>query len=199
MKPLGFVISLTISTLLWGINKYNQNQVAKPVIGNDNISDKKTPPNQSTDNILRIKTRLEYVEQLLRQKDVSHLPLTLRNKREYVLDMLHAYRTSEVLSQKHEQGNQAQLSVLGYLIERTAAKRILEQMNQKYQYEKFLATDDQLINDWIVGNGLSKEECAMIQPTYKPMHFTKTKSTITSIAFEGPGQLLTKTICTDQK
>jgi hypothetical protein len=198
MKPLVFVISLTISTLLWGFNKYSQNQVAKPVIGNDDVSDKKTPSKESTDNILRIKTRLEYVEQLLRQKDVSHLPLALRNKREYVLDMLHAYRTSEV-SPKHEPGNQAQLSALGYLIEKTAAKRVLEQINQKYQYEKSIAAGDQLINDWIVSNGLSKEECAMIQPTYKPTDFTKAKYTITSIAFEEPDQTLIKTICTDQK
>jgi len=55
---------------------------------------------------------------------------------------------------------------VGYLVEQTSGRTVAEQINAKYKYEFLLNMQDETLENWIAASGLTKEECAMIQPQY---------------------------------
>ena len=57
-------------------------------------------PNENTNEILRLQTHLSYVEELLSQKDVSHLSDEQKTNRSYILQTLHQYWTNGVFTKK---------------------------------------------------------------------------------------------------
>ena len=134
-------------------------------------------PNKNTDNYLRVVTHLEYVETILRKKDISSLTKEQRNKREALLDLLHEYWTNGVFPKNYDYTDQRKpcfidkdgnICAVGYLVEQTTNRETATKINDKYKYNELLDMEGQLINDWVKTNGLTKEECAMIQPTYGP-------------------------------
>ncbi|HYK47869.1 MAG TPA: hypothetical protein VEV83_21980, partial [Parafilimonas sp.] len=134
-------------------------------------------PDARTDEDLRIRTHLEYVEDLLRHKDVSNLSPELRQKRKHSLDLLHDYLTTGVFPRNYDYKDRRKpcfidkdnrICAVGYLIEHTAGRRFAEDINNKHKYDAILAMNDDMVDSWISSSGLSKEECAMIQPTYGP-------------------------------
>jgi len=52
------------------------------------------------------------------------------------------------------------------LVEQTAGREVAEKINEKYRYENLMAMNDPLDDEWIAASGLTKRECAMIQPAY---------------------------------
>jgi len=60
------------------------------------------------------------------------------------------------------------ICAVGYLIEKTAGRHVAEEINSKFKYDYLLAMNDETVDNWIMTSGLTKEECAMIQPTYGP-------------------------------
>src|SRR5690606_8014938 len=58
------------------------------------------------------------------------------------------------------------ICAVGYLVEQTAGREVAQKINEKYQYENLMAMNDPLIDDWVAESGLTKRECAMIQPAY---------------------------------
>lgn len=132
-------------------------------------------PNVTTDANLRIQTHLAYVEKLLRQKDVSSLSPTLQTKRIHLLDLLHDYWTRGIFPRNYDYKDQARpcfidkdgtICAVGYLIEQTAGRKAAEIINSKHKYDRINEMKDKMVDDWISNSGLTKEECAMIQPQY---------------------------------
>ena len=134
-------------------------------------------PNNETDENKRLQTHLNYVEKLLRRKDISSLTKNQKQNRHKMLDLLHEYWTAGVFPKNYDYPNQripcfidkdGNICAVGYLIERTSGRQTAEKINSKFKYEYLLAMNDQKVDRWVQSSGLTKEECAMIQPTYGP-------------------------------
>ena len=134
-------------------------------------------PDATTDENLRIKTHLEFVENLLRQKDISNLTAKQQKKRNHILDLLHDYWTAGIFPRNYDYADQRKpcfidkdgsICAVGYLIEQTSGRQVAEQINSKHKYEKIFEMNDVAVDNWIAQSGLTKEECAMIQPGYGP-------------------------------
>jgi hypothetical protein len=178
MKTLFLILTLTIGSK--SIDKatptFDRSQAVNPLIGDISYEKKfGCKPNSLTDNFLRIQTHLEYVEGILRKKDVSHLSVTLQKKRTNILNKLHQYWTKGIFPKNYDYPNQRKpcfidkdenICAVGYLIEQTTSRQVAESINENYKYDYLLDMDDAVIDQWIVSNGLTKQECAMIQPTY---------------------------------
>jgi hypothetical protein len=172
-----FYLSLICIATFFGCNQVpaSNTQSVNAVIGDQSFIEKYGhQPDATTDNTLRIKTHLEYVEGILRNRDISNLPSALQEQRNHLLDVLHNYWTKSVFPTNYDYTERKpcfidkddNICAVGYLIEQTAGRKVAEEINRKFKYEELLAMNDQNIDDWIVNSGLTKEECAMIQPTY---------------------------------
>ncbi len=147
-----------------------------PVLGDISFEKKfGHKPAASTNNELRIATHLEYAENLLRQRETPNLSTALKEKRNQILDLLHQYRTNGVFPKNLDYPEErkpcfidkdGRICAVGYLVEKTASREAAESINEKYKYEELLAMNDKTLDDWVAASGLTKEECAMIQPTY---------------------------------
>lgn len=156
----------------------DKSQVVNSIIGDISYETKfHAKPDIFTDEKLRLQTHLEYVENVLRQKDVSHLSTNLRKKRAIILDKLHEYWTNGIFPKNYDYKGQRRpcfidchgnICAVGYLIEQTTSRQVAENINDKFKYEYLLNMNDAVIEHWIESNGLTKQECAMIQPNYGP-------------------------------
>ena len=152
-------------------------QTINPIIGDLSFIQKfGHAPDETTNEDLRIKTHLEYVENLLRQKDVSDLSPSLREKRSHVLDLLHDYLEAGIFPRNYDMSEfrkpcfidkDNRICAVGYLVEKTAGRATAERINKTHKYDKIFEMHDAIIDEWIATSGLSKKECAMIQPTYQ--------------------------------
>lgn len=133
------------------------------------------PPDASTNEDLRIRTHLEYVETHLRSRDCSDMPAELRARRAQLLDLLHEYRKRGVFPRNRRYidrrvpcfiDDDGRICAVGYLIEQSVDREAAEGINKEHKYERLLEMNDTAVDEWIVWSGLSKEECAWIQPEY---------------------------------
>ncbi|WP_317899775.1 hypothetical protein [Aurantibacillus circumpalustris] len=153
-------------------------QTINPIIGDISfISKFGVKPNPSIDEDLRIKTHLEYVENLLREKDISGLTAEQKQKRNQALDLLHNYWNAGIFPRNYDYREERKpcfidkdgaICAVGYLVEQTAGRQTAEKINNDHKYDKILAMKDRTVNNWIESNGFTEQECAMIQPTYGP-------------------------------
>jgi len=176
MKQIFFL--LVIALVAAGCDfKHDENlQTTNAILGDRGFEIKYGfKPDRHTGEVLRIRTHLEYVEALLRNRDVSELPLALREKRRMLLDRLHEYYLAGNFPSNYDYPGQRtpcfidkneRICAVGYLVEKTAGRRVAEQINSKHQYEKIMDMKDPMLDEWIDASGLTKMECAMIQPSY---------------------------------
>jgi hypothetical protein len=68
------------------------------------------------------------------------------------------------------------ICAVGYLVEQTTSRKVADDINSKHKYDEVLAMNDQVVDNWVLTSGLTKEECAMIQPTYGPAMVTTSNS-----------------------
>lgn len=124
---------------------------------------------------LRIKTHLEYVYELLKNKNVSYLPPELFSQRMLLLEFLHEYLQAEIFPHNYDHNDQrvpcfidrdGRICAVGYLIEKTSGRQTAEQINSEHKYDLIMEMNDEAVNTWIRTSGLTEEECAMIQPSY---------------------------------
>lgn len=134
-------------------------------------------PTKETDETTRIQTHLKYVEKLLRNKVISSLTAKQKENRKKMLDLLNEYWTAGVFPKNFDYPDQripcfidknGNICAVGYLIEQTESRQVAEEINSKFKYEYLLAMNDPKIDSWVQASGLTKEECAMIQPAYGP-------------------------------
>ncbi|GAB2799819.1 hypothetical protein GCM10027275_52300 [Rhabdobacter roseus] len=180
MKASKFILTIFVLTILASYNrKTNENnQTVNAVIGD--ISYLQTfgqQPTNETDENKRLQTHLMYVETLLRNKDVSSLTVEQKENRFKNLDLLNKYWAAGMFPKNYDYPDQripcfidkdGNICAVGYLIEQTAGRQVAEEINSKFKYEYLLAMNDQTIDRWVQASGLTKEECAMIQPAYGP-------------------------------
>lgn len=178
MKNLKIIFTLTVVTLFLGFNKssVDKSQMVNPLLGDISYESKfGHKPDATTDNNLRISTHLEYVENLLRNKDVSDLSADLRTKRTHLLDLLHNYWTNGVFPKNYDYTDQRKpcfidkdgtICAVGYLVAQTTSRQVADDINRKHKYDELLAMNNSTVDNWVSASGLTKEECALIQPTY---------------------------------
>ena len=147
-----------------------------PVIGDISFTSKfGIMPSDITDENLRISTHFEYVLDLLRQKDVSNLSPEQMASRAQLIELLDEYRCAGKFPRNYDYVGERKpcfidkdntICAVGYLVEQTVNRQTAEYINSKFKYEEVLGMHDDVLDKWISTSGLSKEEVAMIQPTY---------------------------------
>ena len=180
MKNLTVIITLTFVILFFGFknSSVDKSQMVNSVLGDISYESKfGHNPDISTDNNLRIRTHLEYVENLLRKKDVSNLSVELKIKRNHLLDLLHDYWKNGIFPKNYDYSEQRKpcfidrdgnICAVGYLVEQSTSRQVADAINNKHKYDELLAMNNSTVDNWVLTSGLAKEECAMIQPTYGP-------------------------------
>lgn len=180
MSTSKLLLIIFSATIIAGCNRMTNelDQSVNMVIGDISFSETYgTLPNTETDENLRLQTHLRYVEKLLRSKDVQNLTIEQQENRRKMLDLLKEYWTAGVFPGNYDYPDQripcfidkhGKICAVGYLIEQTAGRKAAEEINSKYKYEYLLAMNDPTVDSWIESSGLTKEECAMIQPAYGP-------------------------------
>ncbi len=172
-RKLGFY-SLGLMVLL---SLSSTSQTVNPVIGDESYLETFAElPQAKTNNELRVKTHLKYVEQMLRSKDVSHLNAELQAQRTYLLNLLREYYQRGKFPENHHASGERKpcfidddgtICAVGYLVEQTAGRQTAEALNKEFQYEEILNMNSPILDTWISESGFTKEEIATIQPTYE--------------------------------
>jgi len=180
MKNLTIILTISVATIFLAFNKtlVDKSQLVNPILGDFSYESKfGHKPDATTDNNLRIITHLEYIENLLRSKDVSNLSAELKTKRKHLLDLLHNYWTNGIFPKNYDFADQRKpcfidkdgtICAVGYLVEQTTSRQVADEINSKHKYDELLAMNNQIVDKWVLTSGLTKEECAMIQPAYGP-------------------------------
>ena len=132
-------------------------------------------PTAGTNDDARVQAHLAYAEQLLRHAPTTGLSPALAGQRTQVLDLLHRYWVAGVFPRNFDYPGQrrpcfidrdGRLCAVGYLVAETAGRPVAERINQAHQYELIADMRTPALADWVKTSGLSKAECALIQPTY---------------------------------
>lgn len=130
---------------------------------------------QGSDEVTRIQTHLSYVENLLRQKDVSHLSPELQAARKQHLDNLHQYWTSGQFPSNYDYpgirrpcfiDKKGTVCAVGYLVVQSGHQKEAEYIAQVANYDYLEDMKIPALDEWVASSGFTKEECAMIQPAY---------------------------------
>lgn len=188
MKTSKLILAILVLAILAACNRKSNEigQTVNAVIGD--ISFLETfghLPTKESDENLKLQTHLRYVEELLRNKDISSLTERQKENRLKMLDLLKDYWTAGVFPKNYDYPDQrmscfidknGRICAVGSLIEQTAGRQAAEEINSKFKYDYLLAMNDQAVDSWVETSGLTKEECAMIQPTYGPSPNDKTIS-----------------------
>ncbi len=201
MKTTLLLIVLTFLLNTQQAFSFDGNVNINPIIGDASFSYfYKQQPNFFTNENERIQTHLKYVELILRNKNVSNLNSSLLNNRKKMLDYLHNYweankfPVNEKYTNKRTPcfiDNNGTICAVGYLVEQSAGRKTAEYINNKFQYNFINEMQDATLTNWITNSGLTKEEYAMIQPSYYPSpspnnnYILSKKEAITTGIFSG--------------
>lgn len=185
MKAFKLILMILVVAIFASCNKNanNADQLVNPVIGDISFVETfGTNPTSETNEDERVQTHLKYVEEKLRSREVSNLTEEQQENRLKMLDLLNDYWTAGVFPRNHDYPDKRvpcfidkdeRICAVGYLVEKTISRQAAEDINSKYKYEYVLAMNDPKIDDWVASSGLTKEEYAMIQPTYgEPIYIT---------------------------
>ncbi|MBJ6109321.1 hypothetical protein JAO73_09875 [Hymenobacter sp. BT523] len=132
------------------------------------------PTTASTDDE-RVQAHLAYAERRLRQQPAVGLSPALAQRRARLLDLLHRYWVAGVFPRNydHPEGRRpcfidrdGRLCAVGYLVAETAGRPAAERINQVHQYDLIADMRTPVLADWVKTSGLTRAECALIQPTY---------------------------------
>lgn len=180
METLKLILTILALTILASCSKKSNetDQTVNAVIGDYSFMETfGQQPTIETDENVRLQIHLKYVEQLLRSRDISLLSKEQKENRLKILSLLNEYWKAGVFPKNYDYPDQrvpcfidkdGNICAVGYLIEHTAGREVAEAINSKYKYEYLLAMNDQTIDRWVQSSGLTKKECAMIQPSYGP-------------------------------
>jgi hypothetical protein len=179
-------ICVVIMMLSLTSSAFSQNKLCaiNAVIGNESfIQTFGKPPDHSTNEVLRIQTHLMFVEQMLRNKNVTGLTKKQKRNREKALNLLHEYWLNGVFPSNYDYPEERKpcfidrdrkICAVGYLVEKTEGRNVAEKINAEHQYEFIEEMNESIVAEWANEYGLSLEECAMIQPTYGGLPTEKT-------------------------
>jgi hypothetical protein len=120
----------------------------------------------------RVTQRLEYLESLLRVRDVSGWPTELRNERMKNIQRLHDYRVQGAFPINYDHPEQqlpcfldrdGNLCAVANLIAQSEGMELVEKINQRYQYATVAEMALPELDAWIAGSGLTRDEVITIQ------------------------------------
>ncbi len=197
LRTFFFPLFLLFLTACSDNRQLTSNNHINPLIGDVSYEKKfGRLPGESTDEKTRIQTHLEYVEMLLRKKDMSNMPQAARNKRNNLLNLLHEYHLAAKFPANYDHAERrpcfidrdGNICAVGYLVEKTAGRSLAEKINQQYKYDNIADMKTPELLAWVETSGLTAEECAMIQPTYgwhKPDNYVPDKMGIATAAWSG--------------
>lgn len=178
MKRLTFSFSVLTLVFIWIYHTAatDYNPAINSVIGDISYVKKFGHlPATGTDENLRIKTHLAYAEMLLRSNEYLSLDPETRLKRETLLGHLHDYWVAGIFPRNYDRKNErspcfidkeGNICAVGYLVEKSAGRQMAENINKEFKYSKIADMNSALLAEWIADNGLTKEEAAIIQPSY---------------------------------
>jgi hypothetical protein len=176
-KSLIYMFIMVATVLSCGKTKMDYSKSVNAIIGDVSFIEKfGFAPDENTDENLRIRTHLEYVENMLRGRDISSWSEERKQSRARMLDYLNDYWTNGQFPNNYDHSERrpcfidvdGNICAVGYLVEQSAGRENADYINGKYKYEYLLAMNDPKIDKWIESSGLTPEECAMIQPQYWP-------------------------------
>ena len=132
-------------------------------------------PAPGTDENLRIRTHLAYAEMILRSNETTHLDKPILQKRNILLDHLHKYWTKGIFPKNYDGENdkspcfidkEGNICAVGYLVEKTESREMAEFINADFKSSGNAEMKSSALHDWLKRNGLTKEDAAIIQPSY---------------------------------
>jgi hypothetical protein len=153
------------------------NDQINPILGNSSyIAKTGAAPSCFSNEKFRIQTHLLYVEDILRAANTDHLSNEEKTTRMRIIGLLHEYASAAQFPHNYDCAERRpcfidrdqNICAVGYLVEQTAGRMVAEKINSKYQYAYINEMNLPELDSWIAVSGLSKTECAMIQPTYSP-------------------------------
>ena len=169
MKRLSFSFGILVLVFVWIYHTAatDYNPPINPIIGDISYVKKFGHlPSPDTDMSVRIKTHLAYAEMILRNEEVPYGSKTRRLKRQRLLDDLHKYWVAGEFPINYGHNKEhnycetffdGKLCAIGYLYERSLKREMTKTKNQNKTLN---------VNKWIRDSGLTKEEAALIQPSY---------------------------------
>jgi hypothetical protein len=116
--------------------------------------------------------RLQYIESLLRSRDVSDMPAELRAERMRNLDRLRNYWARGEYPVNYEHPNAWEpcfidrtgaICAVGYLVEQSAGRELAEKIDSRYHFATIKEIDAPELAAWIARSGLTKAEVVTIQ------------------------------------
>lgn len=132
-------------------------------------------PDEHVPDYIRIRTHLAYVEDLLRRSTPTSLPPALRAARLRNLDHLREYRERGIFPRnENPEGVRAPcfidrigtLCAVGHLVACSAGRAAAEEIDRQYRYAYISRMATPILDRWLAGSGLTREEAALIQPAY---------------------------------
>ena len=132
-------------------------------------------PNDKSNEIVRIQTHLEYVQNYLRANTPEGFTESALKNRLAIIDILSVYRKNEQFPsltapfpsrQPCFIDDRGVYCAVGYLIKETAGAEVAQGINTRHRFEYLLDMNDPVIDVWAENNGFTLTELAMIQPTY---------------------------------
>ncbi|MBX3273730.1 MAG: hypothetical protein KF729_25925 [Sandaracinaceae bacterium] len=121
---------------------------------------------------LRHEVHLAWIERHLRAAPVDHLAPKVRARRARLLDALAEYRARGVhpVNERRERlprflDREGRICAVGYLIEVSASRALVEAINERHEYDYLLEIEDPALDAWIAKSGFTARELASIQPT----------------------------------
>lgn len=158
--------------------------VVNAVIGDESfVQTFGTKPNRLTNEVLRIQTHLFFVENKLRNTSPQGLSKKQKIKRKRILNLLHEYSARGLFPSNYHFPEErkpcfidrdGKICAVGFLIAETEGMAVAEKINSLHQYEYILNMNEEVAAEWAKENGLTLEECAMIQPAYGGIPTSKT-------------------------
>ncbi|MCD6012725.1 MAG: hypothetical protein K0Q79_2587 [Flavipsychrobacter sp.] len=122
-----------------------------------------------------------------------------RAKRTHILNLLHEYSAAAKFPANYDHPEERRpcfidrngnICAVGYLVEQTAGRPLAEKINKQHQYDKIADMKTPELLAWVENSGLTKEECAMIQPQYgyinpKDPNYVSTENGVTTAVWSG--------------
>lgn len=134
-------------------------------------------PSEKVPEQIRIKTHLQYVEGILRNQPVDHLSEEQQKNRFTHLNHLREYYQTGQFPHNDDHrdarrptfiSRDGNVCAVGYLIEKSLGRDIVEKINQRYKYAYITDIDAPIFKRWVESSGFTLRELAMIQPMYGP-------------------------------
>lgn len=162
----------TSADLLCAASNYHPQPIDR-VIGDGGLNNVyPIHPTIGADGIATISRRLEYIESLLRSRDLSDWPADLVTERMKNLDRLHQYRlrAEYPINYDHPESSlpcfmdrDGKICAAGYLIQQSAGEDVAREINSRYQYSAIRQMNSPAVINWIARSGLTSKEVETIQ------------------------------------